>query len=316
MPITHAFSNTVADATGTLTIWNGATTSSVAATDLVRPSNWNSAHNMQFNLAGNTTNASSVSGTDVVINGAGLVTVGGSNSSLMVSVTLPSMSDWEPNPLGNNSSFSSFGQNSLYFQGLLPKDHYTFSIVEMMVSLSSATSSISHSVAQTMSYALYSRGTGASTSQYLSMTSSSFSMGANYSSNLSGSLSAGNANTSYTTSSNGTVFGSVLSGQKSLVMPFATSITAGGDYLFAFANSTASVGGTGALRASFMVLTHATNASVGRLNNATVDVSNASNTNEAAMVIYSTTSNAWPATVARSQLSINSVNQMYLQFEA
>lgn len=89
MAISHAFSNTIADATGTVTVWNGATTASVAATAIVRPSDWNSVHNMQFNVAGNTTNATSVSGTDVPFKATGGISIGGSAGSLLFSVAAP-----------------------------------------------------------------------------------------------------------------------------------------------------------------------------------------------------------------------------------
>lgn len=85
MPISHAKSITVADATGTATGWFGTTTVTVAATDLQRPSDWNSAHNMAFTLTGNTTQGSTVSGTDIVFAGSGNVSVGGSNGSIIIS---------------------------------------------------------------------------------------------------------------------------------------------------------------------------------------------------------------------------------------
>ncbi len=85
MAITHAFSNTIADATGTVTVWNGATTSTVPASVLVKPSDWNSAHAMAFTLTGNTTQNSTVSGTDILFAGSGNVSVGGSNGSIVIS---------------------------------------------------------------------------------------------------------------------------------------------------------------------------------------------------------------------------------------
>ena len=50
--VSHAKSNTIADFTGTVTLNNsaGATTTAMA-TDLVRPSDWNSAHNFTFTLS-------------------------------------------------------------------------------------------------------------------------------------------------------------------------------------------------------------------------------------------------------------------------
>lgn len=85
MAISHAFSNTQANATGTLTVWNGGSTVSVAATDVVRPQDWNSAHNQFYTLSGNTNNASTASGTNVVLQGAGGVTLAGSTGTIVVS---------------------------------------------------------------------------------------------------------------------------------------------------------------------------------------------------------------------------------------
>lgn len=55
MPITakHAKSNTIADFTGTITVGNSSGgTQTMMATDLVRPVDWNSSHNMTISLSG------------------------------------------------------------------------------------------------------------------------------------------------------------------------------------------------------------------------------------------------------------------------
>lgn len=97
MAIVHAFSDTVANITGTATVWNGATTSTIAATDLVRPQDWNSAHNMAFTLTGNTTLNSTLSGTNIVLAGSGGVQVGGSNGSFIISnAPINSFVPWYP----------------------------------------------------------------------------------------------------------------------------------------------------------------------------------------------------------------------------
>ena len=313
MPITHHFSNAVADATGTVTFWNGATTDSAAATNLVRPSDWNSGHDIRYNLSGNTTNASSASGTDVIFSAGPGIVMGGSTGTLVVQGK--HVSDYEPTPMGNNSSFSSFGQNTLYFQAIHPLQNISMTAIEHTVSLSSATSSISHGVSETMSYGFYSRDQGANSTRFSLVGTSSFSVAAGFSSNLSGSLSMGNAGTSYTTSSAGTVFGSVLSGQKALSLPFGTTLEQGQDYLYAFAHSTSSTGGTGALRLSHLVLTNQTNGSFGKMGNSTLDVANASNRNQGMLAIYTATSAAWPNSFAESQLSQQSVNQNYIYLE-
>lgn len=71
MAIYHAYTQTVADGT---------------ATSVVRPSDWNSGHVQGFFLAGNTSNASSVTGTDIYLSGGNGVTLSGSNNSIGISV--------------------------------------------------------------------------------------------------------------------------------------------------------------------------------------------------------------------------------------
>ena len=234
-----------------------------------------------------------------------------------ISISAPVINKYGPVPLGNNTSYSSYGQNTLYFQGISPVENVSMSALDMYVSMSSASSSISHSVGQTMSYGIYSRGTGASTSRYDIMQSSSFVMQASFSSNLSGGMTLGNAATSFTSSSAGTVFASVLSGQKIVSLPFGTSLSAGGNYLLCWAVSTTSTGGTGALRASYLVQTNMTNGSWGILANSSVINSNQSITiNPSVIAIYSATSSSWPASIGNTQFSINSANKAYLFLEA
>lgn len=88
MLITHAKSLTVSPATGTLTIWNGGTTSSIAASDVIQPNDWNSQHALSFVFGGNTTNISSVSGTQVPFAATGGVSIGASNGSLLISAPI------------------------------------------------------------------------------------------------------------------------------------------------------------------------------------------------------------------------------------
>lgn len=86
MNLLHVKTNTVADFTGTVTVYNQTGGSqTMAATDLVRPSDWNSQHKMLLTFEGNTTGNSTISGTAIPIAGAGGVTVGGSNGSFVIS---------------------------------------------------------------------------------------------------------------------------------------------------------------------------------------------------------------------------------------
>lgn len=67
MSLVHVKSNTVGNATGTVTVWNtqGSTTTAPASA-LVQPQDWNSQHQMTQLFSGNTLGSSSVSGTDLV----------------------------------------------------------------------------------------------------------------------------------------------------------------------------------------------------------------------------------------------------------
>ena len=90
MAVSHVKSNTIADWTGTVTVGNSTGgTQTVAATDMVRPSDWNSGHNQFYTLSGNTNNASTASGTNVVLQGLGAVTLVGSTGTIGISCAPP-----------------------------------------------------------------------------------------------------------------------------------------------------------------------------------------------------------------------------------
>lgn len=82
MSIVHAKSITIADATGTLTVGNFPNTSTVAATDVQRPSDWNSGHNLIQEFAGNTAGVSSISGTNIVFAGGSNITLSATSDGL------------------------------------------------------------------------------------------------------------------------------------------------------------------------------------------------------------------------------------------
>lgn len=66
--LSHVKSDTIADFTGTITGFNSqGSTTTIAATDLVRPVDWNSAHNFFQTISGNTSGTSTASGTNLVI---------------------------------------------------------------------------------------------------------------------------------------------------------------------------------------------------------------------------------------------------------
>src|SRR3974390_325160 len=97
MAISHIFTSPIAEATGTNTIWWGTTTSTVAASQMVGPNEWNSVHNMYYTLAGNTTNATTASGTDVQFSAAGpSISIGGTGGNTVV-ISSPPWESWFQN---------------------------------------------------------------------------------------------------------------------------------------------------------------------------------------------------------------------------
>jgi hypothetical protein len=85
MAVSHVKSNPVANMTGTVTVFNSAgITTTANATDLVRPTDWNSAHNQFLTLGGNTLGESTLSGTNIEIHGAGNVSVSGNAGTLVI----------------------------------------------------------------------------------------------------------------------------------------------------------------------------------------------------------------------------------------
>lgn len=82
----HAFTSPVADATGTITIWDGATTKSVIASQVVRPTNWNSGHVVSITAIDGiaASNTTYTSGT-IVLSGGANVTVGTNGQTVTMS---------------------------------------------------------------------------------------------------------------------------------------------------------------------------------------------------------------------------------------
>lgn len=82
MAVSHIKSNPIADMTGTVTVFgSNGSTQTVAATDLVRPSDWNSVHNQYITIAGNTAGQSTFSGSNIVFGGGPNITLSGVNAT-------------------------------------------------------------------------------------------------------------------------------------------------------------------------------------------------------------------------------------------
>lgn len=324
MAIQHIKSNTIADMTGTVTVYNSAgVTATVAATNLIRPADWNSAHKINYVLGGNTAGSSNVSGNEVEIHGGNNITLSAdtANSRLIISAAAGgggvTVNNAELFPLGANSAFITLGQNTIYFQRFVAQSNVVFSNMEIRVSGSTVSSTNNHTVSHTYDYGLYSRQTGASSTRYSKIAASQIIIGASVSSNVSAGFTVSQWAVNYTNTSAGTANMSLLSGFKHMYMPFTNDISAGGEYAIAMRMSSATTGGTNALRLGVKFLTQYNNLTIGKIMIDTVIATNASHVGDFAGAGYSATSSNLPDTLAISGLTnIASQARLYVQFEA
>jgi hypothetical protein len=219
-------------------------------------------------------------------------------------------------PLDAASVFSTAGLGTIYFQRWINQSNVSFNNIERRASFSSVSSTNSQVAAHTISYGLYSRQTGASSTQYSLIAASSMFMQASFSSNVSAAYTLSQGAASVTSSSAGTAILSALTGFKHFYLPFTNTITAGGEYAIAMWMSSATTGGTSPLRIGFKEMTNYTNLSVGKISPTGVSVTNASYVGEFAQGVYSSSSSNLPNTLALSGLT-NMVSQarMYLQLD-
>jgi hypothetical protein len=252
------------------------------------------------NLTGTTASASNGMTLSLSGNAAGggaAVTVGG----------------WEVFPAGNNTTASSLGQRSLYFQKLHPDVNYSFNNFELRMSNSMVTTTNnSAAVSYTLFYGLYSQDTNNS---YNSIATSSMYIAGSMSSSNSAGITVSQGGSSFTTQASTTV-ASLMSGYKHLYLPFTSTITADGHYAFAIMASSTTTGGTGALRLALVNETVINNLTIGKIYGSTVLASNSTFVGDFGQGVYSATTSALPASVAKSQMS-NAVSQarLYIQLD-
>jgi len=146
MAVSHVKSDTIADFTGTITGFNSqGSTTTIAATDLVRPSDWNSAHNQFYTLSGNTTNASTASGTNVVFQGGQLITLGGSTGTIGIRAGFSGNTFWANldtwQTKSGISNLTALTQRPIFFHMRLP-NALTFNAMQVEVSRSTSNSNL------------------------------------------------------------------------------------------------------------------------------------------------------------------------------
>jgi hypothetical protein len=245
-------------------------------------------------------------------NASGTIASNGISISVGAAGEAGTLANWEPNMAGNNTTFSSMGQNSLYLQKLVPNANYSFNNIELRMSGSFVSSNNSQVAAHTILYGLYSLN-GVS---YSSIATSSMFINASYSSNASMGYTVSQGGASFTTTSAGTAIASLMTGVKHLYLPFTNTITAGGYYAFGIAISSATTVGTSPFRMALLNQTIINNLTIGKIHASTILASNSTYVGDFAMGVYSTTTGAMPSSLNVNALT-NQVSQarLYLQLD-
>lgn len=250
--VQHVFSNTIPSATGTITVWNvSGVSTTVAATNVIRPQDWNSTHNMSVTITGNTIgNTSVVYGTNISLSGGPGIALSGDSLNSQVGIYMANsnqLGTFFP-PGGGAIGVNAYATiplpvSSLYLQPWVPPVNasvISFVLpISMITSNNFTTGASSGSGAWTFTLALYSQNV----STLSSMTS--FTNLLKYSATstaITVTISQGASSTTFNLTANQTVWG----GLKFWRIPMATSVSAGGTYFIGVGVSTAGNTGTAA----------------------------------------------------------------------
>lgn len=118
MAVSHIKSNIVPDFTGTVTVFNSAgVTATTNATALVRPSDWNSVHNQYLTISGNTLNASTASGSNIIYQGAGNISLFATSDTLIFSGSQSVQTQGSVSVQGSQGAIVFSNSNGISFGG-------------------------------------------------------------------------------------------------------------------------------------------------------------------------------------------------------
>lgn len=294
MAVSHIFTSPAGDFTGTITGFNSnGSTLTIAATDLIRPSNWNSVHNQYYTLSGNTTNASTASGTNVVLQAAGGITLAGSTDTIVISApSVYTALTTQNRQLGASSNIVP-GQNTAWvapFRIVMPVHASTG--LHMVSITGSVTSNQTNTVGITWRGGLY-QVTGTNNSRFDSIFTTS--MGFTFWNSGTASVSYSYNVTSSSSAGSNLMTASVY-GLRQLTFNIGSTLLPGA-YAWMFVQSTSSAGNSSVLRSFNAVIDNPLNVAMGFVGSAT----NAS-IGYVDGGIYATTTNALPASFEYSNI--------------
>lgn len=247
------------------------------------------------------------------LSGTGQVSISVNGSTISIGVpNAQTFANWEVIPPGNNTTFSSMGQGSLYLQKMIPIANYSFGAFELRASGSFVSSTNSQVVAYTVDYGLYSLNADT----YSNIATSRMVINASYNSSTAYGITMSQGTGSYTISSNNTVLASYMTGLKHLYLPFASTITGGGQYAFGILIRSATTGGTSPYRLALLNQTYINNLTIGKMYASTILASNSTFVGDFQMGVGNATTAAMPTSIAKSIMT-NQISQgrLYLQLD-
>lgn len=241
------------------------------------------------------------------------ITTGGST----ISVSKQAIQNYVPFQLYNaGTSFSSFGQNTLHMQFVVPPDNVTFNNIELYARGSFVSSSNNQAYSQTISYGLYSQETGTNSTRMTRVGSSSYGITVAYSSNTSGAYTFSANGTSASSGSAGTALFTNISGPFHLYMPYAGSMAMNSKYAIAIHISSTTAGNTGPFRFAPLVMTVMNSLSFAKIQSDSITVPSTTVYGDFEMAVGTVTTNAMPATIAFNAMSIAvSRQKLFVQLE-
>jgi hypothetical protein len=226
------------------------------------------------------------------------------------------MTNWVPFQLGNNTTYSSLGQNTVYFQHFIPDQYVTMSKIEMYARGSFVSSTNSQVYAQTIKYGMYSQETGTNSTRMTQMGSSSIAYSVSYNSTTAVGFTISQGAGSFTSTTNNTTALTSISGPFHFYLPYEGSLVPDVKYAFGIVISSATTGNTGAHRFAPLALSIMASTNMAKMYVSTVIASTRSLVGDRDMGLHVTTSSALPSSYATSQLSqVVSRQRFYLQFE-
>lgn len=161
--LSHVKSDTIPDFTGTFTGFNSqGSTVTIAATDIVRPSDWNSAHNIFLTMSGNTGGTSTMSGTNIVLaGGIGIIlsnstAADGATVSFALSDIVTGLPVYIPASTGTNTRGAMGTSSASVFLYPFYLDNYVvFNAIRMLQSASFVSSTVSGQQTISSSWGIY-----------------------------------------------------------------------------------------------------------------------------------------------------------------